>query len=95
MTEEEKITYEEYEKARHIVEKFNYQQKATIQVSVRYNADIFVTLQIPNNWDYQKIKDELEGGPSYRFEKDDEPSISYGEILIMMTSCFKNNNKND
>lgn len=79
------ITYEEFQKAYEIVERYKYQQNRTIQVSVEYSAKVSVTVRMPDNLSISEIKEELKKG-YYHYQTDDEPSVD----LIKITDLIVN-----
>lgn len=80
------ITYEEFNKAWEIVERYKYQQKPkTYQVSVTYNASVNAVMQVPAEWSIDEIKKELKHG-YYDFDLDDEPETELGEITELIVN---------
>ena len=78
------ISEEEYEKACEIVRRYEYQQKPkTVQVTVEYTATVFVTIQVPAEWDIKKIKNELKEG-YYGFPLDDEVETDLHNISLLI-----------
>jgi len=80
----EKITREEFEKAYEIVERYKYQQKPeTIEVSIQYNAVVDACVNVPADWNIDKIKKELKNG-YYNFDLEDEVDIKLGKIIYLV-----------
>lgn len=73
------ITGGEYLKACEIVERYKCQNKGTIQVTLTYEAQVTVTVQVPKEWDVETIMDELNDG-YYSFERDGGPDVKLGGI---------------
>ena len=80
-----KITHEEYLKAYEVVERFKYQNKQTVEVSVTYNAQISVTVQVPKKLSNDEIKEELKSG-YYDFEQEDREDVK----ILNMTELIIN-----
>jgi hypothetical protein len=82
----EKITLEEYQKAYEIVRRYEYQVKPkTTEVSVRYSATVYVTVNVPAEWSIDEIKEELKDG-YYDFGKEDEEDVELGEIVELIVN---------
>lgn len=83
--EKKKITPEEYSKAYEIIQRYEYQQKKTIQVTVTYDASVTATIQVPDNWSSDEIKENLKRG-YYGFELDDQPYTRLSGITELIVN---------
>jgi len=77
----EKITHEEFLEAERIVSLFKYQQDPKVEVSITYKGTIDCTVQVPEDWSIEDIKERFENGVPYHFSRDDEDNIKYGRII--------------
>lgn len=80
MSKSREVTHEEFQEAYNTVERYNYQQDKTVQVSVRYAAEVDVTIKVPDDWTEEQIKEALEDG-YYDFDKDDGEEVELGKII--------------
>ena len=81
----EEITAEEFEKADEIVRRFWSQQDKTVQATITYNAEITVTVKIPDDWDEKKIIEELEDG-YYQVDKEDRENITLKKMVELIVN---------
>lgn len=80
----EKITAEEYEKARETVERYKYQQNPTVNVTMCYLARIWVELKAPKELSIEEIKETLIDN-YYNFiveEKGDDKFVKIEELYV-------------
>lgn len=75
------ITYKDYLKAAETVERYRQQlnPSTTVQVSVSYAATVSATVQVPDDWSVEKIKEVLSSG-YYDYPLDDEPDTTLHKI---------------
>lgn len=83
------ITHQEYEKAYEIVERYKYQCNPTIQVSMEYNATIFVTIDVPANLTPEEIKERFRYNyyysnerSGYSLEKKNTELVSLKKLIV-------------
>jgi hypothetical protein len=79
------ITSDEYVKAQEVIERYKYQQKKTVQVTVSYNATVTATIQVPEDWSIDKIKTNLKRD-YYGYDLDDEPSTDLSDMTELIVN---------
>jgi hypothetical protein len=82
--EKNEITLDEYLNALEVIERYKYQEDKTIQVSVTYDAKIYVNVKVPNTWSIEKIKKELEDGSYHGLELEDSVQTDIQNMSILI-----------